>query len=103
MQECASIGQVHQRSEEGEPPGVVQSDQPRKSRRNSLPSTRTGSRKAGREETHRLSPSAMPPPGTIMCKCGWWVIADPQVWSTAVMPMRAEVFWIGCDRQHRLS
>src|SRR6516225_10695174 len=23
--------------------------------------------------------------------CGWWVSADPQVWSTAVAPMRAEV------------
>ena len=27
---------------------------------------RTGSRKAGREETHRLPSGAMPPPGTIM-------------------------------------
>jgi hypothetical protein len=26
----------------------------------------------------------MPPPGTIMCTRGWWVSADPQVWSTAV-------------------
>jgi hypothetical protein len=33
--------------------------------------------------------SAMPPPGTIMCTCGWWVIAEPQLRSTAVMPRRA--------------
>ena len=33
--------------------------------------------------------SEKPPPGTIMWMCGWWVSADPQVWSTAVMPMRA--------------
>jgi hypothetical protein len=31
----------------------------------------------------------MPPPGTIMWTWGWWVIAEPHVWSTAVMPMRA--------------
>jgi hypothetical protein len=31
----------------------------------------------------------MPPPGTIMCTCGWWVSAEPQVCSTEVMPMWA--------------
>ena len=36
------------------------------------------------------SPSSeIPPPGTIMWTCGWWVIAEPQLWSTAVAPMRA--------------
>ncbi len=54
-----------------------------------MPSTRTGRRKAGREEIQRCPSSEMPPPGTIMWICGWCVIADPQVWSTAVMPMRA--------------
>ena len=24
-----------------------------------------------------------------MWACGWWVSVDPQVWSTAVSPMRA--------------
>ena len=28
------------------------------------------------------------PPGTIMCRCGWCVIAEPQVWSTDVKPIR---------------
>ena len=37
----------------------------------------------------RVPSGAMPPPGTIMCTCGWWVSADPHVWSTAVMPIRA--------------
>ena len=35
-------------------------------RRNSMPSTRTGRRKAGRDETQRVPSSEMPPPGTIM-------------------------------------
>ena len=54
-----------------------------------LESTRTGRRKPGRQDTQRSPSSEMPPPGTIMWTCGWWVIAEPQVWSTAVMPMRA--------------
>lgn len=45
----------------------------RNRRRNSLPNTLTGSRNAGRDDIQRLSSSAMPPPGTIMCTCGWWV------------------------------
>ena len=32
---------------------------------------------------------SLPPPGAIICTCGGWVSAGPQVWSTAVMPMRA--------------
>src|SRR4029450_10285043 len=31
----------------------------------------------------------MPPPVTIMCTWGWWVIADPQVCRTLVMPIVA--------------
>jgi len=31
----------------------------------------------------------MPPPGTIIWACGWWVSVDPQVCNTAVSPMRA--------------
>jgi hypothetical protein len=30
----------------------------------------------------------MPPPGTIMCTCGWWVSAEPQLCSTERKPMR---------------
>jgi hypothetical protein len=39
---------------------------------------------------HQREPSSeMPPPGTIMCTCEWWVMVEPQVWSTAVMPILA--------------
>ena len=31
--------------------------------------------------------SDIPPPGTIMCTCGWCAIAEPQVWSTDVKPI----------------
>ena len=51
----------------------------RNSRRNSAPSTRTGRRNAGRDDIQRSPPGAMPPPGTIIWTCGWWVIAEPQV------------------------
>src|SRR4051812_37277869 len=44
----------------------------------------------------------MPPPGTIMWTCGWCIMAEPQVWSTAVMPMRAQMLRVRRDRQHRL-
>jgi hypothetical protein len=45
----------------------------------------------------------MPPPGTIMCTCGWWVSADPQVCKHSGDPdPRAEVLGIGCDGQHRV-
>ena len=68
-----------------------------------MPSTRTGRRKAGRDDIQRRPSSEMPPPGTIMWICGWCVIADPHVWSTAVMPMRAaEVLQGPYDRHHRL-
>ena len=39
--------------------------------------------------THLLPSSDSPPPGTIMCTCGWWVMVEPQVCSTTMMPMRA--------------
>ena len=39
-----------------------------------------------------------------MCTCGWWVIAEPQVWSTAVSAdARAEVLRIGGDGEQRLG
>jgi hypothetical protein len=50
---------------------------------------RTGKRKPGLQATQRVSSSDIPPPGTIMWRCGWWVIAEPQLWSMAVKPMRA--------------
>ena len=58
---------------------------------------------AGRT-TQRVPSSEMPPPGTIMCTCGWWVIAEPQVCSTAVMPMRApRCLGSAAIVQHRLG
>ncbi len=37
-----------------------------------------------------LAPSSeIPPPGTIMWTCGWCVMAEPQLWSTAVMAILA--------------
>jgi hypothetical protein len=29
-----------------------------------------------------------PPPGTIIWACGWWISGNPQVWSTAVSPIK---------------
>src|SRR5271166_2006555 len=74
----------------------------RNSRRNRRESTRTGRKKPGRQDTQRELSGEIPPPGTIMCTCGWWVSAEPQVCSTEVMPIRAPR-WIGGDRQHRLG
>ena len=37
---------------------------------NSRDSTRTGRKKPGLHDTHRVPSSDMPPPGTIMCTCG---------------------------------
>src|SRR5271166_1763031 len=49
----------------------------------------TWTRKLEREATHRDPSSESPPPGTIICTCGWWVRVEPQVCSTAVMPILA--------------
>ena len=48
-----------------------------------------GEEEAGRHDTHRLPSSEMPPPGTMMWTCGWWVSAEPQVCNTVVSPTRA--------------
>lgn len=71
------------------PASCNRSSRVRNKRRKSLPSTRTGRRNAGRDDIQRDPSRAMPPPRTIMWTCGWWVMAEPQVWSTAVIPMRA--------------
>ena len=78
------LGEVRHGAEEAEPPGMVQREQPREEKPPEQLAEHTHRKqKAGRDEVHRLPLSAMPPPGTIMCTCGWWVIADPQVWSTS--------------------
>ena len=46
----------------------------------------------------------MPPPGTIMCTCGWWVSAEPQVCRTDRTPIAgAEVLGVGRDGDQRLG
>ena len=47
--------------------------------RKSVESTRTGRKKLGLAATHAEPSAESPPPGTIMCTCGWCVIAEPQV------------------------
>ena len=76
----------------------------RNRRRNSLPSTRTGRRNAGREDIQRSPSSEMPPPGTIMCTCGWCVSGrSPGVEHGGDADACAQVARIGGDRQHRLG
>jgi hypothetical protein len=58
-------------------------------RRNSFDSTNTGRKKVGLPAIQCSPSAASPPPGTIMCTCGWWVMAEPQLCNTDVMPMRA--------------
>src|SRR6195256_1657008 len=55
----------------------------------SCESTRTGRKKPGRQDIHLWPSKEMPPLGTLMWTCGWWVSADPQVCSTKVTPIRA--------------
>jgi len=55
--------------------------------RNRRESTGTGKRKSSEQLIHCDPSSAMPPPGTIMCTCGWCVIAEPHVCSTEVKPI----------------
>jgi hypothetical protein len=90
MQERAPVGEVREGAVEGEPsPSRSAIRRVRNRRRNSLPSTLTARGNAGREDIQRVPSRAMPPPGTIIWICGWWVSADLHVCSTAVMPMRA--------------
>jgi ABC-type uncharacterized transport system substrate-binding protein len=44
-----------------------------------LQSTSTGRRKPGLQRIQRVPSSDIPPPGTIIWTCGWWVIAEPQL------------------------
>ena len=71
------------------PRHVERASRSRNSRRNRRERTRTGRKKPGRQGIQREPSGASPPPGTTMCTCGWWVSAEPQVWSTAVSPIRA--------------
>jgi hypothetical protein len=38
-----------------------------------------------------------------MCTCGWWIIVEPQVWSTGGDTDASEMFGIGRDRENGLA
>ena len=61
----------------------------RNKRRNNRDRTFTGRKNPERQTTQPLPSRDSPPPGTMTCKCGWCVIAEPQVCSTEVIPIRA--------------
>ena len=88
--EGSPVGERRHAAKEREPPGVLKSKQPGEEQ-----TAEQRTQHPHREEERRprrypaLATGAMPPPGTIMWTCGWSVIAEPQVWSTAVMPIRA--------------
>src|ERR1700738_1892925 len=88
--ECCCLGECGVVAEEREAVALCAAASIcRKSRRNRRESTRTGRKNVGRQAIQRSPSSDRPPPGTIMCTCGWCVSAEPQVWSTAVMPILA--------------
>lgn len=62
--ECLPRGRCAIDPKKSRPASCSATSRVRKSRRNSLPSTRAGSRKADREDIQRLPSGAMPPPGT---------------------------------------
>ena len=61
----------------------------RKSAAEKRESTRTGRKKPGLQVIQREPSGDRPQPGTMTCTYGWWVRAEPQLWRTAVRPMRA--------------
>src|SRR5438067_10475500 len=76
--------------EELQPPGLVGGVQPFEEQATEEPGEdRDGRRKPSRQAIQRSPSGETPPPGTMMWACGWWMSVDPQVWSTAVNPMRA--------------
>src|SRR5580704_6476922 len=81
----------------------------RTSLRNRHERTSTARRKLGRQATQRVPSREMPPPGTIIWTCGWWVIAEASTSSAPGVQDRedpdagAEVFGIGRDGEHGLG
>ena len=90
MREGAFLAQPGLAAEEVEIAGRIQLKQPgQEQAAEQFGQDADRQQKAGRDETQRVPSSEMPPPGTIIWICGWCVSAEPQVCSTAVMPMRA--------------
>ena len=93
------------RPEEGEPAGIMQRDQPGEEQ----PAEQLAQHPHRQEEGRaRRYPAAARRarcrrPARSCGRADGASCAEPQVWSTAVMPMRApRCFGIGGDRQHRL-
>src|SRR5207302_5447418 len=92
--ESLRVSQGLQRSEEPQLAGAKASCRYFKNnRRNRRESTRTGRKKCGRQEIHRVPSREIPPPGTTQWRWGWWTKACPQVWSTAKKPISAPRCW----------
>ena len=89
--ESALVGERREIAEEGQAAGLHagRRSPSRKRRRNRRDRTRTGRKKPGLQAIQRDPSGDRPPPGTMTWTWGWWVSAEPQVWSTAVRPMRA--------------
>ena len=100
VRQCGLIAEELQLPGDGTPPRVCS----RNSRRNNRERTRTGRKNPGRQAIQRSPSGEMPPPGTMMWTCGWWVSAEPQVCSTAVnADPRAEMLRVGRDGDERLG
>src|SRR5262249_12587957 len=71
--------------------------------RNRQESTSTERRKLDRQATQRVPSSGMPPPGTIMGTCGWWLSADPCVKNRENADLRSEMLGVCRDGGHGLG
>ena len=72
---------------------------PGNNRQNRRERTRTGRKNFGRHDTRRVPSREMPPPGDDHVHVRICVIAEPQLWSMAVMPILApSLAGIGGDR-----
>src|SRR5262245_40089595 len=70
--------------------------------RNRRDNTLTCTRKRGRQAIHREPSCDRPPPGTIMCTCGWWVRA-PGMEHRDDADACTQVLGIGSDRERGLG
>src|ERR1700729_4486664 len=76
--EGAPVSKGYEIAEEGQPPGLMQrreafEKQPPEQARQ----RQTGRKKRGLQAIQREPSDDRPPPGTIMCRCGWGVRAEP--------------------------
>jgi hypothetical protein len=88
--EGALVGEQDEVAKEDEAIGLVQGSEPFEKQA----AEETRQHAHGQEEAGLAGDPARPvwrqaAPGTMTWTCGWCVSAEPQVWSTAVRPMRA--------------